>query len=200
MPQDIHITKQELITAARRAYTIGLQTGNGGNLSCRIKGTDAVIIKPSGSSFGECTVDNLVTVNLQGKQTAGPGVPSREVYTHLAIYRKRPDVLGIFHCHSPWAIAVAEFNTEIPCVTMHSRAKIDSIPVLDVPGGHADEAVENAVSRLMDDKPELKAFVQARHGIFSLAKSITIAEHNAELVEETAQIAWLLANRKQQGD
>ena len=53
MPKDIHKTKQELITAARRAYTIGLQTGNGGNLSCRIKGTDAVIIKPSGSSFAE---------------------------------------------------------------------------------------------------------------------------------------------------
>jgi L-ribulose-5-phosphate 4-epimerase len=101
--------KQDLLTAAGRAYQIGIQTGNGGNLSCRVKDTDIVIIKPSGSSFGECTVDNLVTVNLQGEKTAGPGIPSREVYTHLAIYRKRPDVLGIFHCHSPWAFAFAYF-------------------------------------------------------------------------------------------
>jgi len=191
--------KQELLTAAGRAYQIGIQTGNGGNLSCRVEGTDTIIIKPSGCSFGECTADNLVTVNLQGKQTAGPGLPSREVYTHLTIYRKRSDVLGIFHCHSPWAIAVAEFDTEIPCVTMHSQAKIGPIPVLNVPGGHADEAVKNAVNQLMNNNPELKVFVQAQHGIFSLSKSIIIAEHNAELVEETAQIAWLITNRKPPG-
>lgn len=188
--------KQELVSAAERAYQIGLQTGNGGNLSCRVEGTEAVIIKPSGCSFGECTIENLVTVNLQGEQTDGPGVPSRELYTHLAIYRKRADVLGIFHCHSPWAIAVAEFETQIPCVTMHSQAKLGPIPVLNVPGGHADERVKNAVNQLVDDQPGLKAFVQARHGIFSLSKSIIVAEHHAELVEETAQIAWLIANRK----
>jgi ribulose-5-phosphate 4-epimerase/fuculose-1-phosphate aldolase len=116
--------------------------------------------------------------------------------THLAIYNARPDVLGIFHCHSPWAIACAEFESEIPCLSLHAAAKIGTIPVLKV-GGHADQAVKDAVEELISQFPALKAFVQARHGIFGLAKSITLAEHTAELVEESAKIAWLVASRKQ---
>jgi len=188
--------KKDIVACAKRAYDIGLQTGNGGNLSSRIAGTDRIVIKPSGYSFGECTPDNLITVNLAGEQVEGESAPSREMMTHLAIYNVRPDVLGIFHCHSPWAIACAEFESEIPCLTLHAASKIGSIPVLKVTG-HADQTVVEAVNDLLLQNPKLKAFVQARHGIFSLADAITLAEHTAELVEETAQIAWLIASRKQ---
>jgi L-fuculose-phosphate aldolase/L-ribulose-5-phosphate 4-epimerase len=196
MIDNAYQVKKDIVACAKRAYDIGLQTGNGGNLSSRLAGTDRIIIKPSGFSFGECTPDNLITVNLAGEPVEGQGAPSRELMTHLAIYNARPDTLGIFHCHSPWAIACAEFEPEIPCATLHAASKIGSIPVLKVTG-HADQAVVEAVDDLLRQNPELKAFVQARHGIFSLAGSITLAEHAAELVEETAQIAWLIASRKQ---
>jgi L-ribulose-5-phosphate 4-epimerase len=188
--------KKDIVACARRAYDMGLQTGNGGNLSSRIAGTDYIVIKPSGFSFGETTPDNLITVNLAGEKVEGEGAPSRELMTHLAIYNARPDILGIFHCHSPWAIACAEFDSEIPCATLHAASKIGSIPVLKV-AGHADQSVVAAVEDLLKQAPKLNAFVQARHGIFGLAGTITLAEHMAELVEETAQIAWLIASRKQ---
>jgi L-fuculose-phosphate aldolase/L-ribulose-5-phosphate 4-epimerase len=188
--------KKDIVACAKRAYDIGLQTGNGGNLSGRIAGTDRIVIKPSGCAFGECTPGNLITINLAGDQVEGEGAPSRELMTHLTIYKARPDILGIFHCHSPWAIACAEFDSEIPCVSLHATAKIGSIPVLKVTG-HADQTVVDAVEDLLSRTPGLNAFVQARHGIFGLAGSITLAEHTAELVEETARIAWLIASRKQ---
>ena len=50
------------------------------------------------------------------------------------------------------------------------------------------------VKNLLTEKPELRAFVQSGHGIFGLGKDITHAEHNAELVEETAQIAFLISS------
>ena len=196
MADEAYQLKKDIVACAKRAYDIGLQTGNGGNLSGRIAGTDRIVIKPSGYAFGECTTDNLITVNLAGEPIEGEGVPSRELLTHLAIYNARPDVLGIFHCHSPWAIACAEFESEIPCITLHAEAKIGLIPVLKV-AGHADRNVKDAVIDLLLLNPDLKAFVQARHGIFSLAGSITLAEHTAELVEETAHIAWLIESRKQ---
>ena len=196
MADEAYQLKKDIVACAKRAYDIGLQTGNGGNLSSRIAGTDRIIIKPSGYSFGECTTDNLITVNLAGKRIEGEGAPSRELLTHLAIYNARPDVLGIFHCHSPWAIACAEFDSQIPCVSLHAAAKIGSIPVLKV-SGHADQAVKEAVEDLLSHNPGLTAFVQMRHGIFGLAGSIILAEHTAELVEETAHIAWLIESRKQ---
>lgn len=187
--------KDEFVKAARRAYDIGLQTGDGGNLSCRVAGTDLIVIKPSGVSFGECTPHNLVTVNLRGETVQGAGNPSRELLTHLAIYTARPDVLGICHCHGPWSIACAEFHPRIPCISLHAEHKIGPIPVLKV-SGHGDLKVKKAVETLMAKRPGLKAFVQARHGIFAMAESVTKAEHHAELVEETARIAWLVALRK----
>lgn len=187
--------KEDLVKSARRAYAIGLQTGDGGNLSGRVAGTELVVIKPSGVSFGECTPDNLVTVNLQGETVQGEGKPSRELLTHLAIYTARPDVLGICHCHGPWSIACAEFHPRIPCISLHAEHKIGPIPVLKV-AGHTDLKVKKAVESLLAKRPGLKAFVQARHGIFAMAESVAKAEHQAELVEETAQIAWLVALRK----
>jgi L-ribulose-5-phosphate 4-epimerase len=195
MADSIEQVKKELLGCARRAYAIGLQTGNGGNLSARPAGKDQVVIKGSGTSFGECTMDNLVTVNLDGEMIDGPGKPSREIKTHLAIYRLRPDVNGIFHSHSPWAIAYAEDADEIQPLALHAKSKLGAIPVLKV-GGHADEAVEKAVEDLLKAHAELKAFVQAKHGIFGLAQTITLAEHHAELVEETAQIGWLVELKK----
>jgi L-ribulose-5-phosphate 4-epimerase len=196
MADEAYQLKKDIVACAKRAYDIGLQTGNGGNLSGRIAGKDRIVIKPSGYSFGECTTDNLIMVNLAGERIEGQGAPSRELMTHLAIYKAQPDVLGIFHCHSPWAIACAEFESEIPCITLHADTKIGFIPVLKVTG-QADQIVKDAVEDLLLQNPNLKAFVQARHGIFSLGSSISLAEHTAELVEETAHIAWLIESRKQ---
>ena len=53
-----------------------------------------------------------------------------------------------------------------------------------------------AVENLLTEKPQLGAFVQSGHGIFGLGKDIIQAEHNAELVEETAQIALLMSFKK----
>jgi len=195
MTDEIAKVKEELLACARRAYAIGLQTGNGGNLSARLTGAEQVVIKGSGTSFGECTMDNLVTVNLDGEMLDGPGKPSKEIRTHLAIYRHRPDVNGIFHCHSPWAIAYAEDATEIRTLALHARSKLGVIPVLKV-DGYADDAVAQAVEALLKVHADLKAFVQKKHGIFGLAQTITQAEHHAELVEETAQIAWLVELKK----
>jgi len=195
MTDDIKNVKKELLACARRAYTIGLQTGNGGNLSARVAGTDTVVIKGSGHSFGECTMDNLVTVNLEGEILEGPGKPSREIKTHLAIYRLRPDVDGIFHSHSPWAIAYAEGAEAMVPLALHAQSKLGAIPILKV-DGHADETVEKAVETLLKANRHLKAFIQAKHGIFGMARTITLAEHHAELVEETAQIGWLVELKK----
>ncbi len=71
MSQTVQQVKRDMVACAKRAYSVGLQTGNGGNLSSRVDGTDQILIKPSGYSVGECTTDNLIAVNLAGKQIIG---------------------------------------------------------------------------------------------------------------------------------
>ena len=195
MTDEIKKIKDDMIKAASRAYHLGLQTGNGGNLSSRVPGTDKIIIKGSGLSFGECNQDNFVMVDINGEVIGEGGKPSRELLTHLAVYRNRSDIHGIFHTHAPWSIAYADDATEIPLITDHSRSKLGPIPVIRVKG-HGTKVFAEAVEKLMAEKPELGAFVQTGHGIFGLGKNIILAEHNAELIEETAQIAMLISLRK----
>lgn len=195
MTSEINTIKEEMIKAALRAYQLGLQTGNGGNLSCRVPASDTIIIKGSGLSFGECTQDNFVLVTIDGEVIGGAGKPSRELLTHLCIYRLRPDIHGIFHTHSPWSIACADDSREIPLITGHAKAKLGPVPVLR----SEDQATADfarAVEKLLTEKPKLGAFIQSGHGIFGLGEDITQAEHNVELVEETSQIAFLIGLRK----
>lgn len=195
MTSEINTIREEMIKAASRAYQLGLQTGNGGNLSCRIPASDTIIIKGSGLSFGECRQDNFVLVTIDGEVIDGAGKPSRELLTHLCIYRLRPDIHGIFHTHSPWAIACADDSPEIPLITGHAKAKLGPVPVIR----SEDQATADfarAVEKLLTEKPKLRAFVQSGHGIFGLGEDITQAEHTVELVEETSQIAFLIGLRK----
>ncbi len=183
---------QRMRKAAKRAYDIRLQSGDGGNLSVRIAGEELVLIKASGASFGDMSDDNIVLVDFNGAPVEGTGKPSREIYTHLEIYRQRPDVTAIFHCHSPWSIACSMTSDAIPPVSLPLEMKLGPIPVLDVGDSHADMEVVSAVTLFLEKNPGIKAFVQRRHGIFSMSADIVKAEHNAELVEEASQIAQLL--------
>jgi len=194
MKRKLTALREQVVRAAHRAYGIGLQTGNGGNLSARVPGEKIVVIKPSGSSFGDCTTESLVAVDFEGRVIDGCGKPSRELWTHLEVYRMRPDVHGILHCHSPWAIASAEMFADLPLHAYHARDKIGRIPILKLEG-HAGQEMVKAVKELLVKYPKMKAFIQRKHGIFALAENIILAEHHAELVEETAQIAWLVANQ-----
>lgn len=187
--------KQSLLINAKRAYEIRLQTGNGGNLSGRVPAADLVIIKASGRSFDLCTADDFVAVTLDGEIVDGDGAPSQELATHLLIYKLRPDVQAVFHSHSPWSIACANSGDAIPTVTLHAKTKLGRIPVLRLSGETAQANLPNIKALLQADR-NLCVFVQERHGIFSFACSIELARFNAELVEETAQIAWSMALRE----
>ena len=188
---DFKELKQAMRKAAKRAYDIRLQSGDGGNLSVRIPGEELILIKASGFSFGNMDDENIVLVDFNGNIVSGNKNPSREILTHVAIYRQRADVTAIFHSHSPWSVAIAQKSNFLPPVSLPLEMKMGSVPILDIGESHADDAVANSVKELLIENPNIKAFIQRRHGIFSLSLDIIKAEHNAELVEEASQIALL---------
>lgn len=184
---------EQLETAAGRAYRRGIQTGSGGNLSARFAG--GMIVKGSGGSFADCRRDGsgFVETDFQGNLLEGrSGKPTREVLLHGLMYRISAQIGGVMHCHSPWSIAWAYGKRPLPMVTLHMQMKMGcEIPVLDIPSPCVRPEDEAAVRRLFEENPRLPAFILASHGVVALGKDVLEAEHNAELVEETAQIAVL---------
>jgi L-ribulose-5-phosphate 4-epimerase len=181
--------------AAQRAYARGIQTGSGGNLSARDIEKGHMIVKASGGSFADCTGDGegFVITDFSGKRVDEDGPkPTREVLLHGMLYSLSDKVGGVMHCHSPWAIAYAYNHDVLPMTTLHVKLKLGhDIPILDVDSPMLLEEHIPLVRELFEKNPKLTAFILRAHGVVAVGKDILEAEHTAELIEETAQIAVL---------
>ena len=67
---------------------------------------DVIAITPTLKSLYELNEEDIVLVDLEGNLLT-KGKPSSEVDLHLEIYKKRSDVNGIVHTHSPYATGFA---------------------------------------------------------------------------------------------
>ena len=185
-------TAAQLVIACKRAYTRGLQTGSGGNVSARVPGEDLMLVKASGSSFIDCTEDGFVITDFDGNLVEGTGKPTREALLHGLIYRLCPDVNAVVHTHSVYSIAWAGTGKALPRTTWHSQLKMSAdIPTLDVPAPVVKPEYFYLVEEAYQKAPGLAGFILKDHGLVATGKDPIAAEHAAELIEETAQVAFL---------
>lgn len=193
-----HENKELLIDieiAASRAYTRGIQTGSGGNFSTRLPNSDHMLVKSSGGSFADCdrTGKGIVLTDFFGEMiNPSEGKPTREVFLHGLLYQLKSDLGAVMHCHSPWSIVWSFREKALPMITYHSQLKFNcEIPVLNIPSPFVRPEDAGMIKALFENNTKLPAFILVGHGVVSLGDDILKAEHTAELVEETAQIAVL---------
>ena len=180
--------RKTFLRICRRAFETGLQVSTGGNLSM-ILGSDIFLVKPSGISLYDLKESDLLIADLSGNTVEGSGRPTKEIGTHLSIYRVRPDVGGVVHYHPPYATAYAVCGKPIPLLTVHAERILGSIPVI-APGPEGSEALGLEVQKAFAN-PQVKVALLAEHGILAAGADLLEAQNLAELVEETAKIAYL---------
>lgn len=192
MTQEVYEIAENLVIASKRAYNRGIQTGSGGNVSARIPGTETMLLKASGGSLGDCTPEGFLITDFAGILIEGQGKPTREALLHGLIYRLRPDVHAVVHVHSPYAIGWSSSKKDLPLVTWHSQLKNPAdYPTLDVHAAMVRMEDIPMVEEMFQRTPAISAFLLADHGVVAMGKNPLDAEHAAELVEETAQVAIL---------
>ena len=192
MTETVRIIAEELVIACKRAYNRGIQTGSGGNVSARIPGKDLMLVKASGSSFGDSTPEGFVITDFDGNLVEGTGKPTREALLHGYLYKLCPNVNAILHVHSPYAIGWAATKKPLPGVTWHSRLKMCAdIPSLDVQAPMVRKEDFPLIEDIFQENPDLPGFILVDHGVVALGDNAINAEHTAELIEETAQVAIL---------
>ena len=187
--QDLLEKKDALFATAKRCFDLMLQTYAGGNLSVLLDSGSAIVIKPSGVGFNECTRDNLQVVHLDGTIEPSPHNPSKDLDFHLDLYRTRPDIKAIVHCHSPWATGYASAGLEIPCLPVQTIEKIGRMPLIPL-SDNGGPQTEVEISPVFKDT-SVRAAVLANHGTIGVGKTLTAAQYLAEIIEETAHIAFV---------
>lgn len=200
---DINDKKDALIAIAKRCFDLRLQTNAGGNLSVRLDSRDAILIKPSGIGFNECTRENLQLVHLDGTIEPSEHKPSKDLDFHLDLYRIREDINAIVHCHSPWATGYASAGLEIPCLTVQTIEKIGRMPLIPL-SPQGGPQTDREISPVFKDV-SIVAAVLANHGTIGVGATLLKAQYLAEIIEETAHIAFvrdalLAAHGKSQAD
>lgn len=157
-----------------------------------------MLVKPSGFSYGECSEDNLTVTDFNGELKEGKLKPTQESVLHGSLYRRYPQIGGIVHTHSPYAILASLHYPQIDLVTLHATLKLKNhIPVADVATQAVTVEELPKVFCLFEQNPGLAAFVLKGHGIVAVGPTAVKAGQIAELVEETAKIFWENEKMKQ---
>ena len=113
--------KKEVLEANLLLPKYGLVTFTWGNVSAVDRESGLVVIKPSGVPYETLTIDDLVTVSLDGKIVEGNKRPSSDTPTHLELYRRFKDIKAVVHTHSRWATSFAQAGMGIKAMgTTHA--------------------------------------------------------------------------------
>lgn len=112
-------TKFNLASAYQILAILGLDDHTYTHISARSKGADFYYIYPFGLRFEEVTSDNLLQVSLDGTVLEGSEYSYNETgyVTHGNIYKKRSDILSIFHLHTPATVAVSSMRVGLMAIS-----------------------------------------------------------------------------------
>src|SRR5947199_9431036 len=105
--------KEQICEIGRRLYNRGFAAANDGNITVRLNDKE-ILCTPTMVSKGFLKPEDICKVDYEGKQLAGVRKRSSEILLHLGVYKNRPDVGGVVHCHPPRATAFAVAHEPIP--------------------------------------------------------------------------------------
>jgi L-fuculose-phosphate aldolase len=168
----------ELVLTARRTVADGLVVGTSGNVSVRVGGT--VLVTPTGVPYDRLAPDDVVGVDLDGRQVLGSLLPTSELPMHLAIYRAT-DARAVVHTHAAHATAVSTLVPELPLIHYMAGALGGPVRVAPYATYGTPELAENMLRALADRT----ACLLQNHG------TIAHGDFLNQAYDRTAQLEWM---------
>lgn len=180
--------KQELYRLHMELPRNNLVVWTGGNISARDPQTGLVAIKPSGVRYEDLRPEHMVVLDLDGTVVEGDLKPSSDTYSHLYIYRHRPDVGGVVHTHSRYATAFAAVGRPIPVVLTAIADEFGGpIPC----AGFSLIGDESIGKLVVENIGRSSAILLKNHGVFTIGKSAEAAVKAAVMTEDVAATLWM---------
>jgi len=192
--------KQEVYEANMQLPALDLVTFTWGNVSGIDRQKGLFVIKPSGVEYSQLKKEDMIVVNLQGEVVEGKLNPSSDTPTHTVLYNEFPDIGGIVHTHSPWAVSFAQAQMNIPAFgTTHADTFYGDVPVTEpLTKKEIDEAYEENTGKVISrtfkhreiDSQAVPAVLVSQHGPFTWGETPNDAVHNAKVLEVCAEMDY----------
>lgn len=179
--------KRRLVEGIQVITGEGVLSGSG-HLSARVPGTETFLINPR---FAGVLADpkDICTVNLDGKRIGGEGPIPSETPIHATVYRHRPDVGSVIHCHARYSILVGLLDGGLIPFNREARIFADGVPIFPESRGINDfPLAERMVASL---GPHYATFLRG-HGVVVVGPGIEGACISAIQLERACQDQLLM--------
>ena len=179
--------KRQICEIGQRVYQKGFAAANEGNISAR-SGEDQVLCTPTLTCKGFMTPDDICTVDMQGRQVDGKKKATSEVLLHLNIYRQRPDVKSVVHCHPPHATAFGVAREPVPMgVLPEPDIFLGEVPIAayETPGN------QNFADTISQFVMSTDTIILANHGTVTYSNSVEEAYWLTEILDAYCRILIL---------
>lgn len=188
---------EQLCSLCRSLFERGYSVGGAGNVSVRLD-DGGFLVTPTGGSLGRITPADLARIDAAGKPVAGPK-PSKEFTFHQALFDCRPEAGAIVHLHSTYLTALScledlPTDNALRPFTPYYVMRVGYLPVIPYYRPGAPE-IGRDLARAAGAHP-VNAFLLASHGVVVLGRDLEDAVNNAEELEETARLAFILRGEK----
>lgn len=193
--------KQKVYEANLKLVEYKLVLFTWGNVSQIDKETGLVVIKPSGVSYETMKPEDMVVMNLNGEKVEGELNPSSDTPTHLELYRRFPEIGGVAHTHSTFAVSFAQAASDIPCYgTTHADFAFGSVPCTrdltkeEIEGEYelnTGKVIAECFETREIDYNAVPAVLVRSHGPFTWGKDGYDAAKNSAILEEVAKMSYL---------
>ena len=194
-PAAIAHLRKTVAVSCRIVGAQGLTRGALGHVSARIPRTERVLIKGKGlneEAVEFATERDIITVDLDGRVLdKGRGLEApNETAMHLAVYRKRPEVMSVIHTHPDWIVALTASDKPIlPIYAAYSPAgmklAVEGIPVYPRSVTIINQELADDFMTTMGDK---NACLLAGHGMTVAGGSVEEATVTSLHLYELARV------------
>jgi L-fuculose-phosphate aldolase len=182
-----HNLKQQICEIGRRLYARGFAAANDGNITIRLNDRE-VLCTPTMVSKGFLKSEDICKVDYEGKQLAGTKKRTSEVLLHLAVYKARPDVMGVVHCHPPHATAFAVAQEPIPkCVLPEVEVFLGEVPIAEYETPGTQKFADCVLPYVRD----CNTIILANHGTVTFGPDLEKAYFNTEIIDAYCRILLL---------
>jgi L-fuculose-phosphate aldolase len=110
------VFKEQLILAGKVLVAEGQDDFTRGHISFRLPDEpNLFFMKAHSIGLDEITMQNILTIDLEGNVVAGTARRHSEVYIHSEILKARPDVNCVIHTHPTYSIALSATGRALKC-------------------------------------------------------------------------------------
>lgn len=182
--------KDKMIWAGKVLVAEGQDDFTRGHISVRLPDNPGLFfMKAHSIGLDEITMDNILTIDLEGEVVAGQARRHSEVYIHSEIYKARADVQCVLHTHPPHSVALSASGRPIRALSQggalfHEALGVydDTIRLIRTPEMGADVAKALGPHR---------AVLLKNHGIVLATRSIEETVIGALMLENAAMVQML---------